>query len=127
MNPWVEAHPWWSAIGIVGAVITVATIVVVALGGDDTVGENAFAACQIAPDFVEDALVAPGDADFGDCTARRATASTWAVSGRVDAPNAFGARIRHDYRIVLRYVGDDIWRRVGAVGFCQISGLAHIT
>ncbi len=115
MNRWLEAHPWWGAIGVVGTLIAIATIVVVAIGSDGTVGENAFAACTIAPEFVEDALVAPQEADFGDCTARRTGAGTWDVSGRVDAPNAFGARLRHTYRLTLRYAGDDRWTQLGAV------------
>ena len=78
-------------------------------------GENAFAACEIAPDFVEDTLVAPLDADFGGCTARRGPGGTWAVSGQVDAANAFGARLRHSYRLSLRYAGDDRWTQLGAV------------
>ena len=115
MNRWVEAHPWWGAIGVVGTLIAVATIVVVAIGSDGTVGENAFAACQIAPEFVEDTRVAPQEADFGDCTARRTGAGTWDVSGRVDAANAFGARIRHTDRLSLRDAGDDRWSQLGAV------------
>ena len=115
MNRWVEAHPWWGAIGVVGAILVGALIVVVAIGSDGAVGENAFAACQIAPEFVEDTLVAPGGADFGDCTARHTTGGTWAVSGRVDAPNALGARRRHTYRLSLRYAGDDRWSQLGAV------------
>ena len=115
MHRWVDTHPWWSAIGVVGTLIAVATIVVVAIGSDGTVGENAFAACAIAPEFVEDALVAPQDADFGDCTARRSTGGTWAVSGQVDAPNAFGARLRHTYRLTLRYAGEDRWSQLGRV------------
>ena len=64
-------------------------------------------------------LVAPQDADFGDCTARRTTDGTWEVSGRVDAPNAFGARLRHTYRVSLRYAGDDRWSQRGPVDLIQ--------
>ncbi len=113
MHRWVEAHPWWGAIGVVGAILVGAVIVVVAIGSDGRVGENAFAACQIAPEFVEDTLVAPQEADFGDCTARPTSAGTWAVSGRVDAPNAFGARLRHTYSLTLRYAGEDRWSQLG--------------
>ena len=115
MNCWLAAHPWWGAIGVVGTILVGATIVVVAIGRDGTVGETAFAACQIAPEFVEDALVAPQEADFSDCTARHTSAGTWAVSGRVDASNAFGARLRHTYRLTLRYAGDDRWTQLGPV------------
>ena len=46
-------------------------------------GETAFDACAIAPEFVDEALVAPAEADDGDCVARRTTAGARALAGAV--------------------------------------------
>ncbi len=115
MNRWLEAHPWLGAFAVVAGIGVVAIGIVLATGGDATVGESAFAACEIAPEFVADELIAPRDAAFSNCRAERGSDGIWQVAGRVDAPNAFGARVRHTYRLRLRYAGDDRWTLRGAV------------
>ncbi len=91
MSRWLEAHPWLGAmgvVGVVGAIIGVAILITLAIGTGGPIGESAFAACAIAPDFVDDALVAPRDAAYANCRATPGRDGVWEVSGRVDAVGA---------------------------------------
>lgn len=71
--------------------------------------------------FVTQSLKSPSTADFGSllgesqsadkqCTLLRET--TYKCHGWVDAQNSFGATIRNDWTITLRYVGDETWETI---------------
>jgi len=69
-----------------------------------------------AEDFVKDHLRSPGTADFGWQRADKCVTDLgegqYCVKGWVDAQNAFGAIVRSDFTLTLKYTGDDKWQLV---------------
>lgn len=59
--------------------------------------------------WVEDQLKAPATADFTDGSVTADGASSWTVTGAVDAENSFGALVRSDWTCDIRLEGDT-WR-----------------
>lgn len=78
------------------------------------VSEMKTEAFTIAKNFVEAGLKAPSTADFPlmDFTSTYIGDSTFIVKSYVDAQNSFGAKIRTNYRVKLRYNGGD-WANSG--------------
>lgn len=71
-------------------------------------------ACFMSQKFVKQNLKAPATAEFPDWTADNCNASangdTWRVRSFVDSQNGFGAMIRSDYGVEMRYNADkDTW------------------
>ena len=78
-------------------------------------GANAGDACYTAQRFVRQELTAPNGATFAPCQAPDTTieqrGAQWFVSSWVDAPNHFGATLRHHYNATLSYSEQsDTWR-----------------
>lgn len=71
-------------------------------------------ACFMSQKFVRQNLKAPSSAEFplwseANCKATR-SGDTWKVRSYVDSQNSFGAMIRSDYGVEMRYHADrDIW------------------
>ncbi len=79
------------------------------------IGEgNEVAAKVRAEMFVTDQLKAPRTARFPSTTSyvARSFDDTWMVSGYVDAQNSYGAMIRSEWFVTLRYEGRDKWKLV---------------
>ena len=80
-------------------------------GGDikDEYGHDEFDAIALAESAVKEKLKAPSSADFSPFKETTVTcdASTWTVSGWVDAENSFGAKIRNEYRVVFTFSSED--------------------
>lgn len=67
-----------------------------------------FNAFYTAKQFVEDRLKAPATADFSDdYTWGRTAENTYVITSTVDAENSFGAKLRHNWRVKLKLVGDN--------------------
>jgi hypothetical protein len=75
----------------------------------------------MAQQFVKDGLKSPGSADFGsvfgeyqkadDCVTDLGDGK-YQVRGWVDAQNAFGATLRSNFTVTLKYVGGGNWQAV---------------
>lgn len=61
--------------------------------------------------FIGDRLKAPATADYTH-ESTEASATTWTVSGYVDAENAFSARLRTRYVCEVRNTSGDRWKLV---------------
>lgn len=77
------------------------------------------AAWTMTQQFVKERLKAPGTASFGsvfgdyqdpDKCVTDLGGWRFAVVGWVDAENAFGAKLRSNFKVTLRYTGNDKWQ-----------------
>lgn len=73
---------------------------------DPSIG--ATVACE---QFVKDRLKAPSTADFSDENAQ-ASGSRYIVSGKVDAENSFGAKLRNTFLCTVEQQPDKQWHLV---------------
>jgi hypothetical protein len=83
-----------------------AFLVLAACAPQDYEAETTENACIQAKISVEDRLRAPGSAEFSTCdenTAKKQADGYWAVGGYVDAQNAFGAKLRSIYLVMLTH------------------------
>lgn len=82
-----------------------AVLLLAACSGGPAPEDQAADACQ---GFVSDRLKAPSTAEFTEVVAVRekGTANGWTALGVVDAENAFGAKIRSDFRCRMHTAGD---------------------
>jgi hypothetical protein len=73
----------------------------------------------MAKQFVEDTLASPGTADYGSLLkgtfqnpkdhVRSLGDKEYLVEGWVDAQNRYGAVVRSDFKVKLKYMGGDKW------------------
>jgi hypothetical protein len=67
----------------------------------------------MAKGFVKKVLKSPSTAEFPwgttDSTIRNIGNCTYDVRSYVDAQNSFGAKIRNNYHVVVKYEGNDKW------------------
>ena len=91
----------WMVLGVLPAVLLV-------LAACTTEADDRFFACFYSQERVREELLAPRDAKFQDCDAASVVkrGSEWRVSSFVDAPNAFGARLRKDFTTTARKATD---------------------
>lgn len=97
-------------LGYVPLVLLVGMIL--ACGSKPTPKEgDKYGAIVVCEDFVKDRLKAPSTAEFTD---EQATliAGTWTVNGKVDADNAFRAKIRESFACVVKHTGNDKYNLV---------------
>lgn len=64
-------------------------------------------AITTAQQFVKEQLKAPTTASFSEDAWHDNGDSTYVVSGKVDAQNSYGAKIRQDYIVKMQYLGGD--------------------
>ena len=110
---------WWIIGGCLGFVFII--ILLSSLGGDDTPKINEFGenykideilACVMAQDFIEDMLKSPSSAEFQPCYRAGVTYIgdyTYNIMSYVDSQNGFGAMIRTEYYVQMRYNQDESW------------------
>lgn len=82
-------------------------------GPTSTPAPDPFAAWIMCKQFVEQQLVAPSTAKFGNYRESIVASQDndeFHVIGQVDAQNSFGAMLRKTYFCNIRYVGNDRWR-----------------
>lgn len=75
-------------------------------------GDLKFEACSISKQFVEQKLLSPKGADYGNCSDSKVTYlgnNKYQISNTVDASNAFGASIRKTYFVIIRYTSGDVY------------------
>ena len=77
---------------------------------------DTLSAFVMAKDFVQNMLKSPGTADFGWQTYDKCVTDmgegVYLVNGWVDAQNSFGGKVRADFIVRLKYVGNDKWRAI---------------
>ncbi|MEV0644160.1 hypothetical protein AB0I28_02740 [Phytomonospora sp. NPDC050363] len=96
-------------IAVLSVVIICVWCVVGSLSGGDEDSDSSAMAEIMCEEFVADRLKAPSTADFSGASTVAVGASTYKVTGAVDAENGFGAMIRVQYVCQVRYDGDDLW------------------
>lgn len=72
----------------------------------DTEDAQARKAYHVAKKFVEDKLRAPASAVFSEeCKYTIQEDSVWIIKSYVDASNALGVKLRHDFGVAMKYKG----------------------
>lgn len=110
---------WQLGLGIFGvAALLSLCLVLFTAGTDADSNPMALDACYMAQEFVKRELRAPASAKFGsaydDCAALPGEANEWLVASHVDAQNGFGAMLRSNYVVQMRYNPDrDTWSLLG--------------
>lgn len=73
-------------------------------------------AYQIAQTFVERQLKSPSTAEFPRSSSSDVTIKkdyrTYEISSHVDSQNSFGAQVRSDFDITVRFDGDGNWSQI---------------
>lgn len=59
-------------------------------------------------DFVKNELKAPATAEFSGDEYKNDGDTVYLATGKVDAQNSFGAKIRETYLVKMRYLGGDV-------------------
>lgn len=98
---------------IITGVAVVFAMLLVVFGKEDPAKEKESNAFYAAREFVRQELVAPSTAEFAprDQSIVRNDGLEYYVTSYVDAQNAFGARLRKHYMVVLQDEGKN-WRKV---------------
>lgn len=86
------------------AIICTASIVLFACTSGKITQEKATEAAHI---FVKEKLKAPETATFSEENWKETGPNAYAVSGKVDGQNSFGAKVREDYIVKMKYLGGD--------------------
>lgn len=98
--------------GIGGGVILLSCLVCGVIGLMVDTGGGEIEAKVTAESFVEKRLKAPASAEFpsrSEYKAAEIERNLWRVSGYVDAQNSFGAKLRSNWVVILRYEGKSQW------------------
>jgi hypothetical protein len=105
---WLSGHPMTSLFLLAGIFWLTITLATGDWSGDeaepDGIGRSGAVAEVICQQAVSERLRAPSTAEF---TRGTVAGYPYTVTGRVEAGNAFGGRVSHDYRCIVRDDGPD--------------------